>query len=497
MTFLNTLEMRWRGQPLSSPEHMDPLEKLHQDDLPEKDRAVLEGVVWRKLDRWVLPMCTAFYFIAFFDRSNIGNARVAGMQTTLNISDYQYTVALTLTYVPYLAMDLPANLVLKRVGPNLLLPAMAASWAIVATMQGIITSYTGLLLCRFFLGLAEGGLFPALVLYLSSFYPRERLQTRITTYFASASLTGAFSGLLAAAITKMNGIGGKPGWAWIFILEGLFTFVFSIFSFFVLPRSPETARFLSEEERYYIVTKLRSSKAISDDDDEDIFSWVEVWRAICSPHVLMLCVIVFFGGTMLFGLAFFEPTIVAGLGYAGNKAQLMSVPPFVLAFVASIISAFVSDRYGCRGLTAIFFAIWCIIGFSMFYATTSQRVQYASLFFSVTGAYAGAPVALTWIANNSAPHYRRASGIAFVLVASSLGGILATWLLGFLSPAPKYTAATITFIVMSIGQAVFASLNLLYLSRMNRAKAEARLSVAKHDEPEHLGDRSAWFVYTY
>ncbi|KIK20313.1 hypothetical protein PISMIDRAFT_682406, partial [Pisolithus microcarpus 441] len=86
----------------------------------------------------------------------------------------------------------------------------------------------------------------------------------------------------------------------------------------------------------------------------------------------------------------------------------------------------------------------------------------------------------------------RASGIAFVFVASSLGGILATWLLGYLLPAPKYTAATIT----PIGQVVFASLNLLYLSQMNRAKAKTRLSVAKHDEAEHLGDRSAWFVYT-
>ncbi|KAI6023048.1 major facilitator superfamily domain-containing protein, partial [Pisolithus microcarpus] len=245
---------------------------------------------------------------------------------------------------------------------------------------------------------------------------------------------------------SLNGTGGKPGWAWIFILQGLFTFVFSIFSFLVLPRSPETARFLSSEERYYVVTKLRSIKAISDDDNKDVFSWIEV---------SVLCVVVFFGTILLFGLAFFEPTIVAGLGYAGNKAQLISVPPFVLAFLASIIPG----------------------------STTSQHVQYASLFFSVTGAYAGAPVALTWITNNSAPYFRRASGIAFVFVASSLGGILGTWLLGYLSPAPKYTAATITFIVMSIGQVV----HLLYLSQMNRAK---------HNEPEHLGDRSAWFVYT-
>ncbi|KAI6030199.1 major facilitator superfamily domain-containing protein [Pisolithus marmoratus] len=476
---------------------MDALEKHDQDDLPEQDCASLEGVVWKKLDRWVLPMCTALYFCAFFDRSNIGNARVAGMQTALNISNYQYTVALTVTYVPYIAMDLPSNLILKRVGPHLMLPAMATLWGIVATMQGLVTSYAGLLLCRFFLGLAEGGLFPGLALYVSSFYPREKLQIRIATYFASASLTGAFSGLLAAAITDMGGIGGKPGWAWIFILEGLFTIVFGIFSFFLLPRSPGTAHFLSSEERHYVVSKIKCSRAISDDDRNDDFVWMEVLRAIRSPQVLMLCVVTFFGGTLLFGLAFFEPTIVAGLGYTGNRAQLMSVPPFVLAFLASIISAFVSDRYSCRGLTAIFFAIWCIIGFSMFYAaSTSPHVQYASLFFSVPGAYAGAPAAITWMANNSAPHIRRASSIAFAFVASNSGGILATWLLGSLSPAPNYTAATITFIAMAIGQVVVSSLNLFYLSRKNHAKAEARLSVTKHDERQDLGDRSAWFVYS-
>lgn len=474
---------------------MDALNKSDLADPSQRDSAALEDAVWRKFDIWVLPTCTAFYLLSSFDMNNIGNARVAGMQTALKISDYQYTVALTLTWVPYIAMELPSNLILKRVGPNLMLPTMVILWGIVAAMQGLVTDYTGLYLCRFFLGLTQGGLFPGLVLYLSSFYPRERLQIRITTFFASASLTGAFSGLLAAAITKMDGVGGKPGWSWIFILEGLFTVLFGIFSFLILPRSPETVRFLSPEERSYVLSKLKSSKAISEDESKDDFSWIEVLRAIRSPQVLMLCVVVFFGGALLFGLAFFEPTIVAGLGYTGNQAQLMSVPPFVLAFFASMISAFFSDRYGCRGLTVIFFSIWCIIGFSTFYVSTSQRIRYASLFFSVTGAYASAPAEITWVANNSAPHTRRASGVAFVSVASNLGAILATWLLGSLSPGPNYTAATITFVVMSIGLVVVSSLNLLYLLRENRAKAKMRLSMAKEDEPEHSGDRSAWFVY--
>ncbi|KAI6036300.1 major facilitator superfamily domain-containing protein [Pisolithus microcarpus] len=476
--------------------YADALDKIGRDHPSEQDSAVLEAVVWRKFDTRLLPMCTAVYLMSFFDINNIANARVAGMQTALNISDYQFTVALTLTLVPYIAMELPSNLILKHVGPDRLLPAMVTLWGIIAAMQGFVTGYTGLLLCRFFLGLTQGGLLPGLVLYLSSFYPRERLQMRISAFFSSASLTGAFTGLLAAGITHMDGIGGKPGWAWIFFIEGLFTFSFGITSFFIFPRSPETARFLSPEERYYVISKLKSSRAISEDDGRDAFSWVEVSRAFSSPQVLLLIIVTFFNGTQVFGLALFEITIVAGLGYTGNQAQLMSVPPFILAFLASMISAYFSDRYGCRGLTVIFFSFWCIIGFSMFYATTSQHVRYASLFFSMTGTYAAVPAVITWIVNNSAPHVRRASSIAFGFVANCSGGILATWLLGSLSPSPNYTAATIAYIVMSTGMALVSSLNLLYLSRENRAKAERRLSIAKDDEPEHLGDRSAWFVYS-
>ncbi|KAF8559767.1 MFS general substrate transporter [Imleria badia] len=476
-------------------ERSKEFDQLKNDEFSEAERVALEGSVWRKLDRWVLPLCTIFYLLSFLDRSNVSNARVAGLQKSLKMSNYEYSVALTVTYVPYIAAEFPSNLLLKRIGPNLMLPAMITMWGLVSTLQGVVHNYSGLLACRFFLGLMEGGLFPGLVLYLSFFYPRKRLQIRVATFFASASLSGAFSGLLAAAINEINGKGGRPGWAWIFIIEGMFTFVFGIVSFFLLPRSPESAHFLSEDERSYVISKLKEDGAVSQDDKKDGFSWIEVAESAKSPHVWLLAIVLFFNGTTLYGLAYFEPTIVAGLGYAGNRAQLMSVPPFATAFVCSIISAFVSDRYRCRGLTAIFFSILGLIGFSMFYASQASHVRYGSLFLSITGTYCAAPALSTWMANNSAPHVRRATSVAIAFIMTNAGGILATWLLGSLSPAPKYTKATITFIIMSIGMAVFSAVNLIYLSRENRLKAERRGKMTREEEPAGLGDRSAWFVY--
>jgi len=132
----------------------------------------------------------------------------------------------------------------------------------------------------------------------------------------------------------------------------------------------------------------------------------------------------------------------------------------------------------------------------MFYASTSKHVRYGSLFFSVSGSYSAAPALITWVANNSAPHVRRATAVAVGAIMTQAGGLLATWLLGTLSPAPNYTSATITFIIMSVFIVIFSVANVVYLWRENRLKAERRQRMTKEEEPEGLGDRSAWFIYS-
>ena len=134
------------------------------------------------------------------------------------MSDYQYSLALTITYIPYIAVEIPGSLMLKRVGANILLPTMVTLWGVITTMQGLVSSYQGLLTARFFLGLVEGGLVPGIMLVMSRFYKRDQIQLRMALLFTGGSLSGAFSGLLASAILGMDGRAGHRGWQWIFIL---------------------------------------------------------------------------------------------------------------------------------------------------------------------------------------------------------------------------------------------------------------------------------------
>ena len=119
--------------------------------------------------------------------------------------------AVTVTYIPYMAAELPSNLLLKKVGPKTMLPIMALLWGVVSTCQSQVNSYSGLLACRFFIELGEGGLFPCLVLYLSRFYQPHELQIRVGLFFSAAALSSAFSGLLAAAIQQIEGLRGMHG----------------------------------------------------------------------------------------------------------------------------------------------------------------------------------------------------------------------------------------------------------------------------------------------
>jgi len=146
-------------------------------------------------------------------------------------------------------------------------------------------------------------------------------------------------------------------------------------------------------------------------------------------------------------------------------------------------------------MISIFCSILCIVGFSMFLASAKNDIHYASLFFTISGAYNGAPTVFAWNANNTAPHARRATSIAVMTIVGNLGGILSIWLLGVLSPAPRYLLATQVLLSFSVFMLAFSVLNTIFLWDQNRKKAKIRLTSSVMEEKPGLGDQSAWYIY--
>lgn len=261
------------------------LEKAPQEIQPISDADsngfnpsnINEPALVRKLDLRLLPAVTVLYLLSFLDRSNVANARVEGLATDLHITGDQYLTGLTLYFIGYVLFEIPSNIILKRTSPQLWLPTLTLGWGIVATLMGVTQNMAGFFVVRFFLGATEAGLFPGVVYYLSMWYKRRERQYRIALFFSAASLAGAFGGILAWAIAKMKGVGHLDGWRWIFILEGILTVVVSAAAYFFIVNYPNTAKFISDNERDFIQARL---KADSDATRHEVFDWANVKSAV-------------------------------------------------------------------------------------------------------------------------------------------------------------------------------------------------------------------------
>jgi len=177
--------------------------------------------VLRKLDWHILPLISTLNLLSSIDRASFGNARIAGMNTDLELVGLRYNTAVAIFFIPYFFAQVPSNILLKFFRPSRWIPMIMIAWGLTMTLMCLVTTYRGLLVARFFLGLAEAGLFPGFILYISSWYPRAERAKRLAIFTSPALAAGAFSGVLSSAIVKMEGLGGLHGWEWIFCLEGI------------------------------------------------------------------------------------------------------------------------------------------------------------------------------------------------------------------------------------------------------------------------------------
>ncbi|ESK89082.1 mfs transporter [Moniliophthora roreri MCA 2997] len=459
----------------------------------EKPRAQ----TWRKVDLVVLPILSMMCFLSFLDRINVGSARAAGMQRDLQMSDLQYTTALTVTFIPYILCEIPSNLMLQALGAKYVLPGMITMWGVVALSTGFVKTYRTFIASRFFLGLFEGGLYPGVCLYLTYFYPRHKISFRLSLILAPAALCGAFSGLLAFGIAQMSGVSNIRGWGWIFILEGLFTVIFGLLSFRLLPRSVETMPLLDDKEKESVIQVLKNdSRNIT---ETRVSACREIINTFGGLHVWFGAGMAFALGTKLMGMFYITPAIVRSLGYNTEvKAQLMSVPPYAAGLLVTLVIGYLSDRLQQRGFMTIISNALCAIGFAVFLASTSDTVRYGSIFLMASGSYPSPVIVTAWMSNNSFPEARRATAIALQSMMASLGALLSVWLFGYLSPAPEHVAGTITLLALSGLEATLAGVNTIYLRKQNEKKVIARQFVELGDNKgiNGHGDDSAWFVYT-
>ncbi|ORY16425.1 major facilitator superfamily domain-containing protein [Clohesyomyces aquaticus] len=453
----------------------DPLEAVESGY--SHDAALTRKVLFQ-MDYRILPVLALLFLCSFIDRTNVGNAKILGLQTSIHINDHQYAIGLCVFYPTYIASELPSNLVMKKMSPKVWLPFLTALWGLLTMCLGFVKSFGSFVAVRALLGMAEGGLLPGMVLYLSHFYKRTELALRIGIFYTATSLSGAFGGLLARGLSAIGPAGGLEGWRYIFIIEGLITIFCGLLSFFLLPNTIESTSFLTPHEKAHARHRLEESAIVED------FQWSEVRRGIFNLQLWLSATAYFaiLSGIYSFGL--FLPTIINNLKFAHdpNQAQLWTVIPYAVAAVFTVLVAILSDRLALRGTIMLFTLPVAIVGYAVISVSERPKVQYGMTFLMATGIYASVPPVLSWNSNNSAGHYKRATTSALQIGIANSGGFVASFIYKK-KEAPLFRKSHEIILGLLCAAWLLILANVIWCRKINRDKTNG-----KYAEFEGSGD---------
>lgn len=223
-------------------------------------------------------------------------------------------------------------MLMTRIRPSLYMSGAMALWAVVSTLTAICHDFKGLVLTRFFLGVTEAPFYPGALYVLSIFYTKKEIATRISILFTANICGTAFAGLIAIGVFEMSGVAGLAGWRWLFILQGIITFVISIGSAFILPDEPRNTKWLTEEERQLAHDRIAADTV---QIRTNTTTWAGLLDACKDPR---LWVLVFMQHFHMAASNFknFFPTIVGTLGFDRNTTLALTCPPYIVSGIVCI-----------------------------------------------------------------------------------------------------------------------------------------------------------------
>ncbi|EME80662.1 uncharacterized protein MYCFIDRAFT_141003 [Pseudocercospora fijiensis CIRAD86] len=392
----------------------------------------------RKIDVYIVPTVALLYLFCFIDRANIGNARLAGLERDLKLEGYDYNAVLSVFYISYIVFEIPSNIMCKWVGPGWFIPTISLMFGICSVACAFVHTYSQVCGVRFLLGMFEAGMLPGIAYYLSRWYRRSELTFRLALYVVMAPLAGAFGGLLASGILSLDHFGSLHSWRMIFGIEGVITIGLALIAFFTLTDRPETARWLSAEEKELAIARVKSERVATTDVLDHIDN-KKIFAGIFNPVTLTTAFIFLLDNITVQGLAFFAPTIVRTI-YPHQSVvhqQLRTVPPYVVGAFSTLVVPYISYKIDRRTIFMIGSAPLMMAGYIMFLASTEARVRYGATFIITTGAFTFGSLCNAQVSANVISDTARSSAIGTNVMLGNVGGLIATW--SFLpTDAPDY-----------------------------------------------------------
>jgi MFS family permease len=305
----------------------------------------VEAETLRAVTVRLVPLLMALYFVNFLDRTNLGIAK-AEISADLQLSATMFGLASGIFFIGYVLVEVPSNLALVRFGARRWLARIAVSWGIVAVAIAFAPNAGTLLVLRFLLGVAEAGLFPGVVFYLSQWFPAAYRARVVGVFMLAVPVASAVGTPLAAWLIQTgHGVWGLAGWRFMMICVGLPAVLLGLVCWFYLTDRPADAHWLNTAQRRWLTDTLAA-------EERQINTQYRfpLRRTLTSPRVWALAIVYFAVAYGLYALAFFLPSIVAGFRKTfGVQLSLLQVGfitavPYVFGAVAMFLWSRHADR---------------------------------------------------------------------------------------------------------------------------------------------------------
>lgn len=416
--------------------------------------APFETATYRKVTWRLMPYLFLCYILAYVDRVNVGFAKLQ-MQQDLRMSDSVYGLGAGIFFIGYFFFEVPGNLIMQRVGARRWIGPIMMVWGVVSSCTMLVRSAAGFYAVRFLLGVVESGFFPAVILYLTFWYTSRHRARMVAVFMSAIPLSGVIAGPVSGWIlARMSGAGHLAAWQWLFLLEGIPSFLAGMVTLYFLTDSPATARWLDDAERRLVVGRLHEEEESKRRSGQGGHRFADAFR---NPAVWLLSAM-YFGLTCgNYGIGFWLPQVIKE-GITANPLAIgwISVIPWGASAAAMLAMGHHSDTTRERR----WHFVWsCFVVAAGFAASAVPGIpgplRLAALTLATIGimsAFAVFWALPTAILSGTAA----AAGIAWINSVGNLGGYASPYFVGMIRDRThSMTAALLLLAAVALVAAAF------------------------------------------
>jgi MFS transporter, ACS family, tartrate transporter len=434
----------------------------------------IEKSAMRKIYLRLLPFAVFSYFLAYIDRINVSFAGLT-MREDLQMSAAAFGFAAGTFYWGYFIFEVPSNVILEKVGARLWIARIMITWGILAGVTALVSGSTSFAVVRFFLGVAEAGFFPGIVLYFTYWFPSHHHARIVSGFLIGLPIAVALGAPVSTGILALDGMFGLRGWQIMYIAEAIPTILIGIVTLFVLTDRPEQAKFLTVEEKTWLAKKLLAERRAK----EEVKTF-GVWQSMFDPKVLLLSLNYFGIVVASLGMLIFIPQIIKSIGAGSSNMAVgwLTMIPYLCGGISLVVWGRISDRMNERrwnllaaclvsaiGLFIAGYAMgswWSLAGMSLaamgFYGSKGPFWAMPSMFLTGTAA---------------------AASIAWINSIGNLGGFFGPWYVGVMRDLTgSYAGGLYGLALLCLGSAIVCA---LFLNIPNVVAARAQPAGAQAD----------------